>query len=109
MGRVKSRQEAANKRAQREDTIQKALNTVETMNKDGNPKILLREASKAFGIPFSTLQGRWNGTRPHFVAHQKQQILTGTDEKAVVWWIRNLENCGFAPKVGMLIRLRSLL
>ena len=77
MGRVKSRQEAAHKRAQQEDTIRKALNAVETMNKDGKPEMSLQESSKAFGIPFSTLQGRWNGARPHFIAHQNQQILTG--------------------------------
>jgi len=59
----------------------------------------LREASKAFSIPFSTLQGWWKGAQPHFIANQNQQILSITDEKAVVWWIRNLENCGFPPKV----------
>ena len=99
IGRVKARQEAARKRAQREDTIRKALKAVQTINKDGKPEMTLREASKAFGIPFSTLQGWWKSAKPHFIAHQNQQILTVTDEKAIVRWIQSLENCGFPPKV----------
>jgi len=57
MGEVKLRQETARKLAQSEDTIRKALNAVQTMNKDGKPEMSLREASKAFSILFSTFQG----------------------------------------------------
>ena len=99
MGRIMPRQETAQKRAQRESNIQKALKAVKTMNKDGKPEMTLRAASTAFSIPYATLHGLLKGARPHFVAHQEQQILTPLDEKAVVRWIRDLENCRFQPKV----------
>ena len=99
MGEVKLRQETARKLAQSEDTIRKALNAVQTMNKDGKPEMSLREASKAFSILFSTFQGWWKGAQPYFIAYQNQLVLSVTDEKAVLWWIQNLENCGFPPKL----------
>ena len=99
MAWVKSRQEAVHKRAQREDSIWRAIKAVQTMNKDGKPEMSLREASTAFGIPFSTLRGWLHGAQPHFVAHRAQQVLTPMDEKAVIRWIKALEGCGFPPKV----------
>ena len=100
MGRVKDRQEAAHKRAQREDNIRKALKAVQTLHKDGKPVMSLRDASSAFQIPYSTLRDRLNGAQPHIIAHRAQQTLTPTDEKAVVRWIKHLESCGFPPKVA---------
>ncbi|RPB25479.1 hypothetical protein L211DRAFT_83948 [Terfezia boudieri ATCC MYA-4762] len=72
MGRVKSRQEAAHKRAQREDNIRKAIKAIKTMKKDGKPYMTIRDASTTFGIPFSTLCGRLKGAKPHFLAYQAQ-------------------------------------
>jgi len=93
MGRVKFREYAAKARAKREDTIRKALDTIRagTMS--------LRDAETAFMIPYSTLRHRLKGGQLHFLAHTEQQLLTPTDEKAVVRWITILENCGFPPHV----------
>jgi len=91
MGRVKDRQEAAKARAKQEDTIKKALDAIQagTMS--------FRDAQTAFEIPAATLWGRMKGAKPHFVAHSKQQLLTPTDEKAVMRLVTRLENSGFLP------------
>ncbi|RPB19068.1 hypothetical protein L211DRAFT_871484, partial [Terfezia boudieri ATCC MYA-4762] len=93
MGRVKAREEAAKARAKREGTIKKALDTIQA------GIMSLRDAESAFEIPYSTLRGRLLGAKPHSIAHSKQQILTPTDEKAVVRLVTRLENCGFPPQI----------
>jgi len=90
MGRVKLREAAAKARAKREDTIRKTIRAG-TMS--------LRDAETAFMVPYSTLRHRLKGGQPHFLAHTEQQLLTPTDEKAVVRWITILENYGFPPGV----------
>ena len=95
MGRVKIRAHAVKARAKREDTIKKALDTIRagTMS--------LRDAQSA---GCSTLQGRMEGAKPHFVAHVAQQKLTPADEKAVVRLITRLESCGFPPRIEHVIQ-----
>ena len=102
MGRVKDREEAARARAKREDTIKKALDAIqsETMS--------IRHAQSAFEIPFSTLQGRLKGAKPHFIAHIAQQKLSPTDEKAIVRLITRPENCGLHLVLNMYHKQRNL-
>jgi hypothetical protein len=46
-----------------------------------------RQASKAYGIPRTTLQARLAGHQPHAIAHQNQQRLTPDQEEFLVEWI----------------------
>ena len=78
MGQVKLREDAAKARVKLEDTIQKALDAIRAAT------MSMRDAATAFMIPYSTLRYRLHGTQPHFLAHSEQQLLTSTNEKAVV-------------------------
>ena len=93
MRRVTLREDAAKARVKREDTIRKALDAIRAAT------MSMWDAATAFMIPYSTLRNRLHGTQPHFLAHSEQQLLTPTDEKAVVQWITILENCRFPPWV----------
>ena len=78
MGRVKLREDAAKAWVKREDTIQKALDAIQAAT------MSMRDAATAFMIPYSTLQNRLHGAQLHYLAHSEQQLLTSTNEKAVV-------------------------
>jgi hypothetical protein len=47
----------------------------------------VRAASKAWGVPRSTLQGRLAGRQSHAIAHQHQQRLSLEQEEDLVKWI----------------------
>ena len=55
----------------------------------------IRAAAEAHGIPFSTLQDRLKGATTKRKSHLKQQLLSPTDEKAIIRWIKDLEKAGF--------------
>jgi hypothetical protein len=47
----------------------------------------VRAASKAWGVPRSTLQGRLAGRQSHAIVHQHQQRLSPEQEESLANWI----------------------
>lgn len=80
----------------RESLLQKALTAVKESGLDnhGNPKYSLRTAAKDFGVPRSTLTGRWHGAKPKKDAHDHQKHFTPEQEDILVDWIRTLGRRG---------------
>jgi hypothetical protein len=58
----------------------------------------LNAAAKAHGVPESTLRGRKNGCAPKTKSHEEQQVLSKSEEKALVRWILDLSQAGFPPR-----------
>lgn len=80
----------------RESLLRKALAAVTASGLDnhGNPKYSLRTAAKDFGVPRSTLTGRWHGAKPKKEAHDHQKHFTPEQESILVDWIRTLGRRG---------------
>ena len=55
----------------------------------------IREASRTFGIPNTTLQERLKGAQPHSVAHISSQRLTVPGEAAIEKTARQMEIWGW--------------
>ncbi|KAG0129481.1 hypothetical protein HOY82DRAFT_471405, partial [Tuber indicum] len=55
----------------------------------------LSEAATSFNIPWSTLGYRLNSHQTHQKAHEKDEILSPSAEKAIIQWIPKLESHGF--------------
>jgi hypothetical protein len=77
---------------QREQQIQLALEDLRT---GGITSI--RAASRAYGIPESTLRARLKGTPTRRSAHQYRKRLSIRQEKFLVDWILEQEAQGFPP------------
>jgi len=60
----------------------------------------IHSAASAYGIPNSTLQGRLRGAQPTRIGHQKQQLLTASEEKAIVQFYLSLDNLGHPLKLS---------
>ena len=69
----------------------------------------MRDAAPAFMLLYSTLRNRLDGAQPHYLAHSQQQLLTPTDEKAVVRCLTILESCGFPPRVEHVKQVAELI
>lgn len=52
----------------------------------------------AFNLPTSSLGNRITGRQNRSKAHEGDQVLSPTPEKAVVRWILKLDDCGFPPR-----------
>jgi hypothetical protein len=65
----------------------------------------VRAASKAWGVPRSTLQGRLAGRQSHAIAHQHQQRLSPEQEEELVKWILDEDLRAHAPSHA---RLREM-
>ncbi len=80
----------------REGLLRKALAAVAASELDsrGNPKYSLRAAAKDFGIPRSTLTGRWHGAKSKKEAHVHQMHFTPEEESILIDWIRTLGHRG---------------
>lgn len=87
----------------REEAIKLAMGMVGTINKNAGKKAgekgSIRTAAEAHGVPFSTLKDRLKGTKTRVQAHIKQQLLSPTEEKSVIRWIKDLEKAGFPPRM----------
>jgi len=60
----------------------------------------IRACSRAFNIPYPTLQHRIAGRLPRPISHEHRQILSNAEERTLVRWITQLTNTGFpAPPV----------
>ena len=92
MARIKRR--ALHAESDREHAIQLAITMVGTVDKSAGKKsvkkVSIRAAAEAHGIPYSTLHDRIRGITTHRKSHTKQQLLSPTDEKAVILWIKDL-------------------
>jgi len=64
-----------------EEQVQRALFAVENGQK-------LREAAREYGIPHSTLNNRFHGTRTIQEAHNDQKLLSPEQEDMLAHWIR---------------------
>ena len=86
MARIKKRELEV--KSDREHAIELAIAIVGTVDKSAGKKsgkkVSIRGAAEAHGIPFSTLHDRINGATTMRKAHTKQQLLSPTDEKAVI-------------------------
>lgn len=59
----------------------------------------LSKTADICGVPRTTLSRRLNGGTTRQLAHTKQQLLTLSEERAIVRWIYNLEASGFPPRI----------
>jgi hypothetical protein len=65
----------------------------------------MREASRLFSVPRSTLQDRLSGRRPESARKMgPKTVLTTTEELSIVKWLVDLAKCGFARKPDELLR-----
>jgi len=58
----------------------------------------LNAAAKAHGVPESTLRAHKNGRVSRPQAREAQQLLSASEEKALVRWIIDLSRSGFPPR-----------
>lgn len=63
-------------------------------NPNGEPLYPIRQASRDFDIPFSTLQGRFRGRKSKTEAHEHQRHFTTAEEQVLVDWIKTLGRRG---------------
>jgi helix-turn-helix, Psq domain/Tc5 transposase DNA-binding domain len=54
----------------------------------GKPKLSLRQAAKAYGVPRSTLTDRYNGVGTRQEAHEFQQLLSAAQERILADWAK---------------------
>jgi len=59
-------------------------------------------AAEAFDIPKSTLYYRYTGERTsRHLAQVDNQLISDLEEKAIVAWCKEQDNCGFPPRLDM--------
>jgi hypothetical protein len=54
----------------------------------GKPKLSLRQAAKAYGVPRSTLTDRYNGVGTRQEAHEFQKLLSAAQERILADWAK---------------------
>ncbi|KAG2065125.1 hypothetical protein BDR04DRAFT_1108961, partial [Suillus decipiens] len=57
----------------------------------------VQKACAKYGVPESTLCGRFHGVCPPSEAHKHQQLLSENQEKVLVDWIKHLDVCQRTP------------
>ena len=71
-----------------------------------HPKELKAKVAKAYGVNAITLRHRCKGTQvPRSKARRKQQLLTESEEDAVVEWCGRMADMGFPVTVRMLLSM----
>ncbi|KAF5378694.1 hypothetical protein D9757_010747 [Collybiopsis confluens] len=70
-----------------EERIQQAITSIKNHAEQGIV-YSIRKAAKAFGVPCSTLQDRYNGKATRAEAHAHQQNLVPSQEDILVQWIK---------------------
>ena len=76
----------------KEARLQEAVTSV--LNKEHTPYSAIHE----FKVPRQTLYDRLNRKLPRNQAHEKDQILTHSEEKELVRWITCLTITGYPPR-----------
>ncbi len=69
---------------------------------DGEPLYGFRQASRDFDVPFSTLQGRYNGRKSKTEAHEHQRHFSTAEEQVMVDWIKLLGRRGIPMTLTVL-------
>jgi len=83
-------------------------NAVVAFRKGNYPSITA--TAIAFDIPKSTLAYQLSGQRvSRQKAHVDQQLLTEAEERAVVRWIKRLDDWGFPPRLDMVKGMATML
>ena len=82
MGRIKKREFKTVE--DREKAIKPAIVMASAVDKNGKRKVSIWPAAEAHGIPFSTLQERLSGVKTQVQSHIHQQLLSPTDERAIL-------------------------
>ncbi|KAG8814444.1 hypothetical protein FRC17_001117, partial [Serendipita sp. 399] len=98
----KSSQKRSQKHNYSEDDLQKAM---ESCSLDGPGRTTLKEASKRFGVPISTISARLHGRKDRRSAHEHQQLLTKEQEATLA---RICQNRGYRGDPISLVELRGL-
>lgn len=57
----------------------------------------IRKAADTFRVPYSTLKHRLKGRKTRVQSHEKQQVLTPTEENELARWITELTAIGYPP------------
>jgi len=65
----------------------------------------LQKAAEAYNLSKYSLGHRKNGRRSRQLAHHGKQIFSPAAERAIVQWIRKLDNCGFAAGIDHLMSM----
>jgi hypothetical protein len=86
------------KRAEVEKRIRRALRMYAEKDKDGNRRFGIREVAQLHSLKYGQLRLRIHGGKDRSEAHRSQQLLSKTQEKALLRWIDDLEDAGFPPR-----------
>ena len=65
----------------------------------------IRSCSKAFQIPYTTLQAYLNQRKSLFESHENQQLLTSTEKSTLVKWVSRLSKNGFPISLPLTLEL----
>jgi len=80
-----------------EEQLQAAIRAIK-LGQESN----VNAACEAFGVKRRTLYRHLAGTTlPHVAAHEEQQRLTPSEEKAIVKWCFTQDDIGFPPRLNM--------
>ncbi|KAF9487312.1 hypothetical protein BDN71DRAFT_1404952, partial [Pleurotus eryngii] len=60
------------------------------------------QAAQNFDVPFSTLQGRFQGQKLKTEAHEHQRLFTMAEEQSMIDWIKTLGTQGIPMTMSKL-------
>jgi hypothetical protein len=80
----------------KEQRINCALKALRTsgIKSNGHPCLSIREASRRFNVPHSTLTDRYNGKLTRKDAHEHEQRLSAAQEEVLVEWVKTVGRRG---------------
>ncbi|KXL43753.1 MAG: hypothetical protein FE78DRAFT_92309 [Acidomyces sp. 'richmondensis'] len=67
----------------------------------------IRKCTDAFGVAFTMLQNRLSRRPLRKIGHQRRQILSPTEEKALVRWIIYVINGGFLVSPTLTVKIAN--
>src|SRR4051812_3040727 len=68
----------------------------------------IRDAARAFNIPFTTLRERLAGRTTRHVAHESAQILSNAEERSLAKLITRLTITGFPASPALVVQMAEL-
>ncbi len=69
----------------------------------------IRAAAKLYTIPYSSLQARANGRRPHVDTRPTGHKLTQLEEDSLTEWILSMDSRGAAPRPSTVREMANIL
>jgi hypothetical protein len=88
---------------EKEARLQAAITAVRNKEKTAS------EAIRDFNIPRQTYYDRVNGKLPRHLAHEKDQLLSHTQERELVRWITELTRTGYSPRHATVIEMAQII